>query len=208
MAKSAKKDNSTFREKKALRLRALADLAALGIDQPTIMETHGGAGKLWAACYAELAQPGVVFEKDPKKAERLAQQRPGWAVYEGDCENALREGIGGHVVVDLLDVDPYGGALNTIAAYLESRRPFAPVLAVVVNDGMRQALSMGAAWSIHALEPFVERYGNDLYGVYGEICGEYIRDKAAAVGYSVSRFAFYYCGDKHFVTHWYALLTR
>lgn len=81
-------------------------------------------------------------------------------------------------------------------------------MAVVVNDGMRQALSMGAAWSIHALEPYVERYGNDLYGVYGELCGEFIHERAAAVGYTVNRFMYLYVGKKGFVTHWYALLER
>ena len=209
MAKSKPKDNSTFREKKALRLRALADLAALGIDQPTIMETHGGAGKLWAACYAELAQPGVVFEKDPKKAERLAQQRPAWAVYEGDCENALREGIGGHVVVDLLDVAPWGSSWEAIEGFMSSRRPFADQMVVVVNDGLRQALSMGAAWSIKVMQPYVERFGNDsIYRDYPDLCREMLQDKATAASYTVSRFVSYTAGAKQFEVHMLALLVR
>ncbi len=147
MAKTKPKDNSTFKQKAALRKRALADLKALGIDQLTVMETHGGAGKLWAACYADIQTAGVVFEKDPKKAERLAMQRPSWAVYECDCEAALAEGVGSHVMVDLLDVDPWGSSWEAIGAFMTSKRPFADQMVVVVNDGLRQALSMGAAWS-------------------------------------------------------------
>lgn len=150
----------------------------------------------------------MVFEKDPAKCERLALQRPAWRTYEADCESAIREGVASDLAFDLVDCDPYGGALVTIDALFGSRRAFAPVMALVVNDGMRQALSMGAAWSIDVLAPFVARYGNDLYGVYGDICGEFVKEKAAHAGYAVSRFVFYYCGDRSFITHYYALLTR
>ena len=208
MARTKQKDNSTYREKVALRKRALGELAALGVNHPVICETHGGEGKLWEACY-QFTEHGIAFEKDPARTGRLAMQRQGWAIYEADCVQALKLGVGAHLAVDLLDCDPYGGALDVVSSYFESPRPFAPVMAVVVNDGMRQALSMGAAWSIKALEPFVLKYGNDaLYQHYGDICGEFIHEKAAAVSYSVSRFVFYYCGKKNFVTHWYALLTR
>lgn len=209
VAKSKPKDNSTFREKAALRKRALADLAALGIDRPVVLETHGGEGKLWAACYSEIQTPGVVMEKDPAKAERLALQRPSWAVYECDCEAALAESIGGHVVVDLLDIDPWGSSWEAISGFMSSKRPFADQMVVVVNDGLRQALSMGAAWSIKVMQPYVEKYGNDgLYTDYPDLCREILQDKAAAAGYTVSRFVSYTCGAKQFEVHMLALLTR
>ena len=209
MARTKQKDNSTYREKVALRKRALGELAALGVNHPVICETHGGAGKLWAACYAEIQTPGIVFEKDPKKSEHLALQRPSWAVYECDSETALREGVGGHVVVDLLDVDPYGSSWEAIEGFLSSRRAFADQMVVVVNDGLRQALSMGAAWNIRAMERYVLKYGNDaIFKDYPDLCHEILQDKAAAAAYTVSRFASYTCGAKQFEVHMLALLTR
>jgi hypothetical protein len=85
VTKRPRHDNSTFAKKKALRLHAL-DL--LGIEQPVVCETHGGAGKLFDACYP-LVRRGVVFEKDAEKAATLAKQRPSWSVYECDATAAL-----------------------------------------------------------------------------------------------------------------------
>jgi DNA-binding Xre family transcriptional regulator len=42
VAKTKPKDNSSVREKVALRKRALTDLAALGVDRPVVLESHGG----------------------------------------------------------------------------------------------------------------------------------------------------------------------
>ena len=70
-----KQDNSTFSLKKSLRVKAL-----LEIDDPVVMETHGGYGKLYGMCYSHLEQ-GVVFEKRPERSAKLAMQRPGLAVY-------------------------------------------------------------------------------------------------------------------------------
>lgn len=208
MAKAKPKDNSSFAQKKALRKRALADLAALGVTQPVVLESHGGAGKLWAACYEHLPV-GVVMEKSPDKAARLGLQRPHWRVYETECVAALEAGIAADLPIDLLDLDPYGGALETLSAFMLSRRVFAPTLAIVVNDGLRQALSIGKAWTIHALAPFVEKYGNDaIYESYGEVCREYLEREAAAAGYTVNRFTYYYCGKNSYLCHWYALLSR
>jgi len=208
MAKPKPKDNSTFKQKRALRRRALADLAALGISQPAVLETHGGTGQLWKACYEHLPV-GVVLEKDPRKAAILGLQRTHWRVYEGECVNALQEGVAGDLAIELLDCDPYGGALETVSAFFQSKRQFAPIMVVVVNDGMRQSLSLGKAWTIHALAPYVEQYGNDaIYPAYGEVCREHLEKEATAVGYTVSRFSFYYCGANGYLTHYYALLTR
>lgn len=49
MPSSAKKDNSTFDRKAALRTRALALL-----EKPIVMETHGGYGKIYQRCYRHL----------------------------------------------------------------------------------------------------------------------------------------------------------
>lgn len=199
-----KRDNSTYTQKVHLRQRAL-DL--LGIDCPVVMETHGGAGKLFDKVYAHLPR-GVVFEKDIKKADRLGLQRPTWAVYEADCVAALGAGAGGHIAVDLLDVDPYGECWLAISAFFGSQRPFAPRMVIVVNDGLRQSLSLGKAWSVGSMRGMVERFGNDLHPVYLEVCEVLLKEKAADAGYTVSRFHGYYCGYSQANTHFLAVLER
>jgi hypothetical protein len=201
------KDNATFKQKRALRRKALALLADLGIPQPIVLETHGGAGALWNACYATLPV-GVVMEKDAQKSARLGKQRPTWAVYECDCVEALAAGVGSHLPVDLLDIDPYGQCWDSLTAFYSSKRPFAPVMAVVVNDGLRQTLSLGRAWATESMRSVVERRGNDLHPVYLEVCEELMHEKAATAGYRVDRFHGYYCGDKLANTHFLAVLKQ
>jgi hypothetical protein len=203
---STQKDNQTFREKKALRKAVLTELATLyDIPVPVVIETHGGRGELWKACYPTLER-GCVFEKDPVKAARLGKQRPTWAVYEADVVPALEGGAGAHLTADLLDVDPYGGCWDTIGAFFRSARPFAPVMAVVVNDGLRHSLSLQRGWATEALAGAVARHGNDLFPIYLEVCEELMAEKAAYAGYRIDRFSAYHCGDKQFMTHFRAIL--
>ena len=103
------KDNTTFRHKVALRRQALALL-----ENPIILETHGGVGKLYRALYAGMA--GMVFEKDERKAEILAGQRPTWAVYHADCVMALQAGAGSWLPINFVDCDPYGAPWTTLHA--------------------------------------------------------------------------------------------
>lgn len=207
MGQSSKKDNQTFRHKKALRMKALELLRERGIEQPVVMETHGGAGKLWNACYSMLPQ-GVVMEKDAAKAARLGKQRPTWAVYECDCVEALQAGVGAHLTIDLLDCDPYGEVWPTLDAFFTSERPLAPVMALVVNDGLRQTLALGRAWATGSLRDVVARRGNDLHPVYLDVCEELVNEKAASAGYRIDRFAGYHVGDKQNMTHFLAVLVK
>lgn len=208
MAKAKPKDNSSFAQKKALRKRALADLAALGVTQPVVLESHGGAGKLWAACYEHLPI-GVVMEKSPDKAARLGLQRPHWRVYECDCVHALRAGVAGDLPIDLLDLDPYGSCWPALHSFMSSRRAFAPRMAVVINDGLRQALSLGKAWTVKELAPYVERFGNDsFYDRYEEIARVMFEDTIAHAGYGVERYASYMTGANGYLLHVLALLER
>lgn len=207
MTKQPLKDNQTYAYKKALRQRAIQELAQRGIDDPAICETHGGAGQLFRVCYRQFKR-GVVFEKDPQKTAKLGLQRPTWSVYECDCVQALSEGAGGHLAFDLLDCDPYGQCWEALEAFFGSRRDFAPTMAVVVNDGLRQSLSIGTAWSVKSMQPMVEKYGNDLHPVYLEISEELLGVYAARAGYHVETFAGYYCGPALMNTHWLAILTR
>ncbi len=207
MAAKRKQDNSTFRHKVELRREALAILADRGIDAPIIMETHGGSGKLFDALYAHL-RCGVVFEKDDAKSAILGKQRPTWAVYECDCEVALRGGVGGHYFVNLLDVDPYGQAWDVIDAFFRSERQFEDFMVVTVNDGLRQSLSLGKAWDVATMKDMVRKYGNDLHPIYLDVCRDLMEKKAAYAGYRVDHFGGYYCGKTNANTHFLAVLCQ
>lgn len=197
------KDNSTFPYKAQLRRQALAE-----IDRPVVMETHGGYGWLYEACYKHVAD-GVVFETDARKSSFLAAQRPEWAVYEVDCIAALTAGVGSMWPINVLDCDPYGQPWPVIQAFFGSERPFPDRLLVVVNDGLRQKLKMKAAWTMDLLADLVAQYGNDrLYRDYLAVCQLLLETIAAQRGYVLRRWAGYYCGEGKNMTHYAALLQK
>lgn len=200
------KDNSTFDLKRRLRLSVLRQ-----IDKPVVMETHGGIGKLYASCYSSI-QRGVVFERDPNKANFLARQRPSWAVYQCDVERALQAGVGAHLEVTFLDLDPYGSPWPAVSAFFSSGRPFASTMAIVVNDGLRQILRLNKGLKVGVLESVVGHYGNDaMYKRYKELCRELLADTIIQRGYRIKSWTAYYCGvgkGAGSVTHWAAILTR
>ena len=198
-----KRNNSTFKEKVALRRVMLRQMS----ESPVILETHGGLGRLWAACYAGVGA-GVVFEKDEDKAAYLARQRPTWAVYEVDCVRALAGGVGAHLEVNVLDLDPWGEPWPAIGAFFESERPRAARLWVVVNDGLRDCIKTGRAWRVESLQGMVQHYGNDLFARYLDVCRELLTQKAAQAGYSLDRFAGYHCGAGGIITHYLASFSR
>jgi hypothetical protein len=197
---AGQKDNSTFAEKVAIRRLALRQ-----VEQPVILETHGGYGHLWRECYRD-APPGTVFEKNADRAAILAQQRPAWAVYEGDCVKALWAGVGGHQPVTLLDLDPYGEPWPALEAFFASPRPFAPFMAVVVNDGLRQSLKMQYAWPVKSLAGIVQAFGNNIFAHYLEACQLLLTELAAKAGYDLRRFTGRYVGHGGNMTHYLALL--
>ena len=171
------------------------------------METHGGNGLIFSHCYAHL-DTGIVFEKDPTKAAILGKQRPTWAVYEADCIGALASGVGNHLPINFLDLDPYGDPWPVLDAFFEGRRNLSPILAIVVNDGLRQKVKMGGAWNAGSLSEVVSEFGNDLYPIYLEVCQELMIKKAVKAGYHLDRFGGYYCGHLKQMTHYYALLQK
>lgn len=203
----AQKDNSSLRHKVALRLKAQAMLAERGIDNPVVMETHGGMGVIFDQCYAHLTE-GVVMEKNAEKAARLGKQRPTWAVYETDCIQALAGGVGAHLAIDLLDTDPYGCCWDVIDAFFTSERPFAQVMAIAIFDGVRENLEMGTGWKVKALQPAIEKHGNDLHPIYIDVCAELLTDKAAKAGYTVTFFNGFYAGRRGKLTHCLGILER
>lgn len=198
-------DNSTFTEKVTLRRKALTLLDEWGVADPVVMETHGGEGHLFDACYSHLDE-GVVFEKDPIKVTRLARQRETWAVYKADCIESVRAGAGKQWVVDLLDTDPYGSCWDIVDAFFSSERPFAERMVIAVNCGLRQKLASGSGWEVKQLEPMVRKYGANLHPIYLDLCREMLALKCAEAGYEVSWFNGYYCGHAKQMTHFLATL--
>jgi len=198
-----KQDNSTFDQKIMIRRTAMKKL----VEPPVIMETHAGDGEIWATLYAECME-GIAFDTDPTKAEKLAINRPTWAIYEADSQMALENGLGAHLPINYLDVDAYGDPWPTIEAFFSSERPFPRQMVIAVNDGMRQSVRIGIAWKIDSLSKMVSRFGNNLNARYLDVCECLMEEKAAAAGYSVQSFAGYHCGALNQVTHYVAVLTQ
>lgn len=201
MAQQTKKDNSTFSKKLSLRRSALKQ-----VENPVIMETHGGNGKLFERCYAYCLN-GVVFEKDPKKANRLSEQRPTWAVYEGDCIQALESGIGTHLDINFLDIDPYGSPWDVVDAFFASPRNLPNTLHIVVNDGLRQKVQINSS-TVKQLASIVAKYGDKLYPNYLEVCQILMDEKASKAGYNLTRWHGYYCGHGSNMSHYWAVLEK
>lgn len=196
------KDNSTFREKAALRRKILHECA-----DPVVMETHGGAGKIYLSVYQRVRQ-GIVIEKNPRKVDILAQQRPAWSVYEADSERAIRDGAGAHLCVNFLDCDPYGDPWPVLSAWFASHRPRAPRLWIVVNDGLPQKLKANGAWVMEHMQPAVQRFGNTIYHQYLTVARWKLEQEAAPAGYAVRRFEGYFCGHSKQMAHYAACLEQ
>lgn len=201
------KDNSTLWDKVKLRRSALEQLS-----NPIVMETHGGEGHLFRACYSEFTH-GVVFEKDPRKTAILAQQRPTWAVYEADCEVAIATGAGNHLPVNFLDVDPWGTPWPVIEAFFTSNRRFSETLHVVVNDGTRRVLGQQKSasdqrWKTGALLEAAIEFGEELHSCYLDVCQCLLQSRAEKAGYCLSDWTGYYCGRADSMTHYWAILKQ
>lgn len=178
------------------------------IDDPVVLETHAGYGVLYNACYRAV-QDGIAIEKDTEKAEHLAQQRPEWCVYQADCLDVLKSGGTNHLPINFVDIDPYGEPWHVVDAYLHGRKELPDTWAIVVNDGIRQKLKSGGAWSTGSLHKMVLQYGNhSIYENYLDICQELMTQKASRRGYTLALWAGYYCGHAKQMTHYAAILEK
>jgi hypothetical protein len=196
-----KKDNTTLERKTALRLSLLRK-----IPNPVILETHGGVGQIWKRMYSEIPQ-GVVFEEKPAKAEKLANQRPTWAVYESDCVRSLRAGIGAHLNINFIDLDPYGEPWPALEAIFASERPWPARLGIVVNDGLRMKCKLTGGWDCESLRPAVRQFGNSaMYPEYLKVARWNLERITATRGYRLTDWAGYYCGHHDAMTHYAAVL--
>lgn len=199
------KDHTSLGRKVALRNNLLSDLRKMGAE-PVVMETHAGKGAIFVRCYASIVD-GVALERNQEKTEHLAWQRPTWSVYEGDSERMLAAGVGRHLPINFLDLDPYGASWPCLRAFFDSDRPFPPVMALAVNDGLRGGIKM-TGW--RHLEPIigVPLCQRDAYERYLEVCQALVGQISGAQGYKIERWAGYYCGHNHDVTHYAAILRR
>lgn len=201
--KDVKKDNTTLLHKISLRKNLLKM-----INDPVVMETHGGAGAIFDRCYSHIER-GVVFEKKPEKTAILAKQRPTWFVYEADCVGGIMAGCGKYLPINFLDVDPYGEPWPIISAFFKSGFYLPEKLGIAVNDGLRQKLKMNGGWAVNSMREKVQEYGNNaLYKNYLQICQEMIKEISGQHGYELTGWAGYYCGAAKHMTHYAALLVR
>lgn len=198
------KDNSTFDEKARLRKRLLDEL-----DDPVVLESHGGTGRLYNECYKTKVDRGVVFELDESKADVLAAQRPQWAVYEADSEYAIGAGAGSHMACNFIDLDPYGQPWPVVEAFFESDRPKPDRLVFAVNDGLRQSLQMGRGWDVDTLKPVMGKWANvSLYDNYLDVCKHLLAYHADLCGYSLVSWGGYHCGHGNNMTHYGAVFEK
>lgn len=171
-----------------------------------VLETHGGYGEVWKRVYSGFEQ-GVVIEKNPEKTRVLAQQRPSWAVFEGTALAVVSSGALALYPIDLIDCDPYGSPWPILAPAIAAVS--APVLAIAVNDGLRQRLAMMQGWTSKDLADEVLKYGNDrLYRDYLAVCREKLTGLLAVCGYELSWWAGRYVGHAHHMTHYAAVAVK
>lgn len=150
---------------------------------------------------------GVVMEKDPEKCKTLAIQRPSWSVYECDCVAALTGGVGSHLPVNFLDVDPYGEPWPVIDAFFASDRLFPDTLAIAVNDGGLQFVKRGHGWKMPSIADRISKMGNSqAYDLYLDICQDSLKEKASHRGYTMARWAGYKATPD--VAHYAAIFNR
>lgn len=205
MGKATQKDNSTLNLKTSLRRNVLAELGAPAV----VCETHGGYGHIYERCYRG-AVGGVVFEKDPAKAAFLARQRPAWAVYECDSTYALGAGVGGHLAINFLDLDPYGEPWPVLDAFLAGHGERLPnVWGLAVNDGLRQKVQLAGGWDVASLADAVGRWGAaNMHRHYLDVCRWLVEQKAGRLDFKLARWAGYHCGAAQGMTHYGAVLVR
>lgn len=179
------------------------------IDRPVVLETHGGYGRIFDRCYQGVAD-GVVFEKDASKTAFLAQQRPAWAVYECDCAMALAAGVGRHLDINVIDLDPYGEPWPVLDAFLVGHGDKLPDRwGMAVNDGLRQKVSLNGGWDVESLRDAVAQWGAaSMAKDYLAVCRWLVEKKVATVGFTVAKWAGYYCGAGQGMTHYAAVMVR
>lgn len=195
-----KKDNAGKLVKIGFRQRVLSKIA-----NPKILETHGGKGAIGKALY--LQYQGVVFEKNPEKTKYLLEQRPHWAIYEGDCIPALTAGIGFHITPNFIDCDPYGSPWPILKAIFSHGDQLADTVGIAVNDGLRRKVQLGGSWSCEILKPYVLSHGNAWINKNWEIVVRDLFEKTV-VGFEVCEWLIMSSGHGGAMTQYGAIIKK
>jgi len=202
MGLSIREDMGEHESKLRIRRAALA----LVEGTPVVLEAYGGLGQVYRSLYNDIEQ-GVVLEKDPVKIDDLVQQRPTWAVYECDTPKALADGAGSHLEINYLDIDPYGDPWPAIEGFFSSDRPRAKRLVIVVTDGMKRKINMGA-WQLKSFQDAVAVFGNHFRDRYMEVCKWMLVRYAEKAGYKLVKFAGYRSGHLGQMFHYAGVMER
>jgi hypothetical protein len=176
------------------------------IENPIVMETHAGFGKLYERLYSHVEQ-GVAFEKDENKCAVLAIQRPTWSVYNNDSQQMLGAGVGLHIPVNFFDVDPYGDPWPTVDAILTNADRLQDKFGLAVNDGLRRFIMLGRGWKCSVAE-YIVRHGSQAAQKYPDICREIMIDKFGRAGVTLSKWAVHSSGHGGQMTNYVAVAER
>lgn len=197
-----RKDNAGKLVKLGMRQRLLEK-----VESPRILETHGGKGGLGKSLY--LSYPGVVFEKNPAKTPYLLEQRPHWAVYEGDCVKALEAGIGFHHKPNFIDCDPYGSPWPVLRAIFKNGDKLPALVGVAVNDGLREKAIIGGSWNCKDLAPYARKYGNaNVNKLWFEIVRELFEETISVAGYALEEWMIMKSGHHGMMTQYAAIIKK
>ena len=176
------------------------------IENPVVMETHAGFGKLYERLYSHVVQ-GVAFEKDENKANVLAIQRPTWAVYNNDSKQMLEAGVGFHIPLNFFDLDPYGDPWPTLDALLMNADKLPDRFGVAVNDGLRRFVMLGRGGK-SSVASYLVRHGSQAGEKYPKICQEIMADKLGKVGLELVKWAVHSSGHGGQMTNYTAVAER
>lgn len=175
----ARNDNGSYIRKQQLRRRLREKLG----DDACVLEGFTGEGRLYRGCWAGLR--GATIDLDGDKVAAAAAERPTWAVYCGDTEQALLAGWMAHVPWDVLDLDPYGSPWHFLQAWFVSSRVRASTTHVMVTDGF--FTRRGLAFPCRALWPTARRermtISTRMYeDTVRERLGQWARDAGCTIG--------------------------
>lgn len=145
------KDNTHLVAKRHLRALVLKMTP-----EPVVLETHGGVGEMRRQVWRDA--PGLMVEKDPNKAQVLAERFPHQTVLCGNSLHLLEADPVWPVPFTIVDIDAYGDPYPAIDHAFACAHLGA--FALVVTDGLIGAAKLGTAWSKSTLRPWVQVHGS------------------------------------------------
>lgn len=203
MRKSRKKTNSTFEEKVALRLRALADVGSPAV----VLEAFGGWSRLYDECYRDVPT-GLYIDSDHARFYEAVLHRPHWTVVQADCVRALDHGIGRAVNPNVIDFDAYGYPYYALSAFCRNDNTTAKRVAVVCTDGSILTVRYKSPGVKLTHGPAIRQVGYDnLYRLYEQAAEILFRDSVEPF-WRVETLQVSWSGVNSNVCHVYGILSK